>query len=182
MGMMSSILNLDVKNMTATVQALNDRGFTCGHEPDSLEFSTLGGWISTRASGMKKNKYGNIEDLILSVRICTSRGILQPRRLGQVPRLSSGPDLLQILLGSEGQMGVISEATIKIFPIPEQRCFGAIIFPDFESGVNFFRAVALKRWQPASLRLVDNAQFQMGQAMRVQEGHISSAIWQSLAR
>uniref|UniRef100_A0A914LLV4 Alkylglycerone-phosphate synthase n=1 Tax=Meloidogyne incognita TaxID=6306 RepID=A0A914LLV4_MELIC len=192
MGMMSSILNLDVKNMTATVQAgiygqdlekqLNDRGFTCGHEPDSLEFSTLGGWISTRASGMKKNKYGNIEDLILSVRICTSRGILQPRRLGQVPRLSSGPDLLQILLGSEGQMGVISEATIKIFPIPEQRCFGAIIFPDFESGVNFFRAVALKRWQPASLRLVDNAQFQMGQAMRVQEGHISSAIWQSLAK
>nr|CAD2170093.1 unnamed protein product [Meloidogyne enterolobii] len=192
MGMMSSILNLDVKNMTATVQAgilgqdlekqLNDRGFTCGHEPDSLEFSTLGGWISTRASGMKKNKYGNIEDLILSVRICTSRGILQPRRLGQVPRLSSGPDLLQILLGSEGQMGVISEATIKIFPMPEQRCFGAIIFPDFESGVNFFRAVALKRWQPASLRLVDNAQFQMGQAMRVQEGHISSAIWQSLAK
>ncbi|CAK5094755.1 unnamed protein product [Meloidogyne enterolobii] len=157
MGMMSSILNLDVKNMTATVQA-------------------------TRASGMKKNKYGNIEDLILSVRICTSRGILQPRRLGQVPRLSSGPDLLQILLGSEGQMGVISEATIKIFPMPEQRCFGAIIFPDFESGVNFFRAVALKRWQPASLRLVDNAQFQMGQAMRVQEGHITSAIWQSLAR
>lgn len=63
------------------------------------------------------------------MRICTSRGILQPRRLGQVPRLSSGPDLLQILLGSEGQMGVISEATIKIFPIPEQRCFGAIIFP-----------------------------------------------------
>uniref|UniRef100_A0A915M8B2 Alkylglycerone-phosphate synthase n=1 Tax=Meloidogyne javanica TaxID=6303 RepID=A0A915M8B2_MELJA len=182
MGMMSSILNLDVKNMTATVQALNDRGFTCGHEPDSLEFSTLGGWISTRASGMKKNKYGNIEDLILSVRICTSRGILQPRRLGQVPRLSSGPDLLQILLGSEGQMGVISEATIKIFPMPEQRCFGAIIFPDLESGVNFFRAVALKRWQPASLRLVDNAQFQMGQAMRVQEGHITSAIWQSLAK
>ncbi|KAL7075808.1 hypothetical protein ACQ4LE_005138 [Meloidogyne hapla] len=192
MGMMASILKLDSKNMTATVQAgilgqdlekqLNEKGFTCGHEPDSLEFSTLGGWISTRASGMKKNKYGNIEDLTLSVRVCTSRGILQPRRLGQVPRLSSGPDLLQILLGSEGQMGVISEATIKMFPLPEQRCFGAIIFPDFESGVNFFRAVALKRWQPASLRLVDNAQFQMGQAMRVQESSTTSAIWQSLAR
>uniref|UniRef100_A0A1I8B5T8 Alkylglycerone-phosphate synthase n=1 Tax=Meloidogyne hapla TaxID=6305 RepID=A0A1I8B5T8_MELHA len=128
MGMMASILKLDSKNMTATVQA----------------------------------------DLTLSVRVCTSRGILQPRRLGQVPRLSSGPDLLQILLGSEGQMGVISEATIKMFPLPEQRCFGAIIFPG--------------RWQPASLRLVDNAQFQMGQAMRVQESSTTSAIWQSLAR
>lgn len=55
--------------------------------------------------------------MLLSVRICTSKGILQPRRLGQVPRLSSGPDLLQLILGSEGQMGIISEATIKALKI-----------------------------------------------------------------
>ncbi|KAF7639527.1 Alkylglycerone-phosphate synthase [Meloidogyne graminicola] len=193
MEMMNSIINLDVKNMTATVQAgilgqdlekqLNEKGFTCGHEPDSLEFSTLGGWISTRASGMKKNKYGNIEDLLLSVRICTSKGILQPRRLGQVPRLSSGPDLLQLILGSEGQMGIISEATIKAYSLVFLLKIKNKSFIDFESGVNFFRNVALKRCQPASLRLVDNAQFQMGQAMRIKEGsYITSDIWQTFAR
>lgn len=185
MGLMNRILHIDADNMTATVEAgilgqhlekqLNERGLTCGHEPDSLEFSTLGGWISTRASGMKKNKYGNIEDLLLSARLCTPRGILQPRQLGQVPRLSSGPDLLQLLLGSEGQLGVLSQATIKVFRAPAIRSYGAILFPDFERGVQFFRAVALRKWQPASLRLVDNCQFQMGQAMRLQ-----SSVWHSL--
>ena len=186
MGLMDRLLAVDKENMTATAEAgilgqhlenqLNEQGLTCGHEPDSLEFSTLGGWISTRASGMKKNKYGNIEDLLLSARLFTPRGPLEPRQLGQVPRLSAGPDLLQLLLGSEGQLGVISRATVKVFPVPALRCYGAILFPDFNRGVAFFRAVALRKWQPASLRLMDNSQFQMGQAMRIQ----SSSVWHSL--
>uniref|UniRef100_A0A183C7J5 Alkylglycerone-phosphate synthase n=1 Tax=Globodera pallida TaxID=36090 RepID=A0A183C7J5_GLOPA len=184
MALMDHVLSIDTDNHCCTSEAgilgqvlerkLNERGFTCGHEPDSMEFSTLGGWISTRASGMKKNKYGNIEDLLLQVTLCTPKGTFQ--RMGQVPRLSAGPDLNQLVLGSEGTLGVIVRATIKIFPVPDIRRFDSILFPNFEAGVCFMRQVASLKCQPASLRLVDNQQFQMGQAMRVQ----SASLWRTL--
>lgn len=154
---------------------MNDKGYTCGHEPDSIEFSTLGGWISTRASGMKKNKYGNIEDLLVHVNIVTSKGLI--RRNCQVPRISSGPDLHQIILGSEGTYGVITEATVKIFPLPESKKYGSIAFPNFHSGVQFFHEVARQRCQPASLRLVDNEQFIMGQALKMK----SNSLWKDFS-
>lgn len=150
MQLMDAVLWVDERCLTARLQPglsgaqlerfLNARGFTSGHEPDSLEFSTVGGWVSTRASGMKKNRYGNIEDLLLHVNLCTSKGML--RRHTQVPRLSAGPDLHQVVLGSEGIFGVITEVTMKIFPLPEERRFGSIVFPDFAKGVDFFREVA----------------------------------------
>uniref|UniRef100_A0A915D502 alkylglycerone-phosphate synthase n=1 Tax=Ditylenchus dipsaci TaxID=166011 RepID=A0A915D502_9BILA len=155
---------------------LNARGFTCGHEPDSIEFSSLGGWISTRASGMKKNRYGNIEDLLIHVNMVTHRGVL--RKQCQVPRISSGPDIHQVILGSEGTYGVITEATLKIFPKPGCIKYGSIVFPEFSLGVKFFRQVAKERCQCASLRLVDNAQFKMGQAMKVKSESILHD-WQS---
>uniref|UniRef100_A0A0M3I5H1 ATP-dependent (S)-NAD(P)H-hydrate dehydratase n=1 Tax=Ascaris lumbricoides TaxID=6252 RepID=A0A0M3I5H1_ASCLU len=118
---------------------LNAKGYTCGHEPDSIEFSSLGGWVATRASGMK-NKYGNIEDLLVQVNMVTSRGVI--RKHCQVPRISSGPDIHHIVLGSEGTLGVITEVTIKVFPLPEVKKYGSIVFPTFEHGVDFFREVA----------------------------------------
>ena len=91
----------------------------CGHEPDSIEFSTLGGWISTRASGMKKNAYGNIEDignfiviLVVNVKIVTPQGTYTKNQI--TPRFSSGPDINGLVIGSEGTLGVITEATIKV--------------------------------------------------------------------
>ncbi|VDK40308.1 unnamed protein product [Gongylonema pulchrum] len=153
---------------------LNEKGFTCGHEPDSVEFSTLGGWVATRASGMKKNKYGNIEDLLVHVTLITPQGYI--RRQCQVPRMSSGPDLHQVVLGSEGILGVVTEATIKIFPKPEVKKYGSLIFPTFRHGVNFFREVARQHCECASLRLVDNEQFSMGQAMKIDDGSLFQGL------
>ncbi|PAV84383.1 hypothetical protein WR25_07820 [Diploscapter pachys] len=184
MALMDRIIWIDRNNLTCRAQAgiigqklereLNAKGFTCGHEPDSIEFSTLGGWISTRASGMKKNKYGNIEDLLVHLNFVSTKGTIQ--RQCQVPRISAGPDILQVILGSEGTLGVITEATIKIFPLPQVKKYGSFVFPTFERGVEFFREIAKLRIQPASLRLVDNEQFIMGQALKTED----NSWWHSL--
>ncbi|KAL4003397.1 FAD linked oxidases C-terminal domain family protein [Acanthocheilonema viteae] len=188
MTLMDAIIYIDDKNLLCRAQAgiigqnlerqLNEKGYTCGHEPDSVEFSTLGGWISTRASGMKKNKYGNIEDLLVHVSFVTPRGII--RRQCQVPRISGGPDLQQIILGSEGIFGVVTEATVKIFPKPEMKKYGSFFFPTFEQGVNFFREVAKQRCQCASLRLVDNEQVLMGQALKTYNGSLLKSLKHAL--
>merc|ERR1712000_645917 len=100
---------------------------TLGHEPDSIEFSTLGGWIATKASGMKKNKYGNIEDLLLAARLATYNG--EYYRPNEFPRESAGPDFNKIIIGSEGNLGIISEAIVKISHLPEVKEFESVILP-----------------------------------------------------
>jgi alkyldihydroxyacetonephosphate synthase len=131
---------------------LAEKGFCTGHEPDSMEFSTLGGWIATRASGMKKNQYGNIEDLLVHLTIVTPKGTL--RKSCQVPRISSGPDIHHFILGSEGTLGVITDAVLKIRPLPQVVKYGSVVFPSFDEGVRFMREVARQKCAPASLRLV----------------------------
>ncbi|CAJ0578791.1 unnamed protein product, partial [Mesorhabditis spiculigera] len=184
MALMDKILWIDPQNLTCRAEAgiigqslerqLNAKGYTCGHEPDSIEFSSLGGWVSTRASGMKKNRYGNIEDLVVHLNLVTTKGLIH--RQCQVPRLSSGPDLQEIIMGSEGTLGVVTQVTLKLFPIPPVKRFGSLVFPDFKRGVDFFREVARQRCQPASLRLVDNEQFIMGQAMKTEQ----KGVWAGL--
>jgi len=115
-------------------------GYLMGHEPDSSEFSSLGGWIATRASGMKKNTYGNIEEILVTAKMVTPIGTIE--KGCNVPRISAGPDVNQIILGSEGTLGVITEAVIKLRPLPECRRYGSIVFPDFESGVAALREIA----------------------------------------
>ena len=83
-----------------------------GHEPDSIEFSTLGGWIATKASGMKKNVYGNIEDIVQTCSVITPTGNWGNKE--NWPRISAGPDINKLMLGSEGNFGLITEAVIKI--------------------------------------------------------------------
>jgi len=127
MSRMNKVVWVDKDNMIACVQAgirgqdlerdLQLSGVVSGHEPDSMEFSTLGGWISTRASGMKKNTYGNIEDIVQSVTFVTPKGTF--RKAEHWPRVSAGPDFTQLILGHEGNLGVVTEAIIKIRPIPE---------------------------------------------------------------
>ena len=102
--------------------------------------------MATRASGMKKNVYGNIEDLVVRVRMVT--GIIEDSALTlekgfQVPRMSCGPDFDQMILGSEGTLGVITEVVFKIRPLPQVVKYGSIVFPDFASGVSAMREVIL---------------------------------------
>jgi len=137
---------------------------TMGHEPDSVEFSTLGGWIATNASGMKKNRYGNIEELVLDVSVVTAAGKLE--RTSASPRESVGLDLRRLMFGSEGTLGIITSAVVKIFPLPEVQEYGSVLFPTFEKGFAFMYDLARQTTPPASVRLVDNLQFQFGLALK----------------
>lgn len=177
---MNRMLWIDKENLVAYFEAgivgqdlnkiLKTEGYTMGHEPDSYEFSTLGGWVATRASGMKKNKYGNIEDIVIRVKMVTSKGVLE--RKISAPRVSSGPDFNNIVMGSEGCLGIVTEVLIKIRPMPTSKKFSSFIFPDFEMGVKFMREVARRQCQPASLRLIDNRQAKMAQTLNSDDGII----------
>jgi len=175
MGRMNRVLWIDPVNRMACIQAgavgreiqqvLAKHGFTLGHEPDSVEFSTLGGWIATHCSGMKKNRYGNIEDIVLDLRVVTARGLLE--RSAAFPRESVGSaDLRRWMFGSEGCLGIVTSAVVKIVPSPEVQVYGSIVFPDFEAGVRFLYDLQAQGNAPASVRLVDNLQFQLSQMLR----------------
>ena len=174
MRRMNRILWIDRANMLACIQAgavgrhimaeLKKYGVTMGHEPDSVEFSTLGGWIATNASGMKKNKYGNIEDLVLDVNVATAAGTLA--RSSCSPRESVGMDLRRLIFGSEGTLGIVTSAVVKIFPLPEAQEYGSVVFPSFEDGFKFMYELTRESTPPASVRLVDNLQFQFGLALK----------------
>ena len=174
MRRMNRILWIDRENMMAAIEAgavgrhimaeLRKHGVTMGHEPDSVEFSTLGGWIATNASGMKKNRYGNIEDLVLDVTVATADGKLE--RTSASPRESVGLDLRRLMFGSEGTLGIITSAVVKIFPLPEVQQYGSVLFPTFEAGFKFMYDLAREATPPASVRLVDNLQFQFGLALK----------------
>jgi len=164
------------KDLDAKLQRL---GMCIGHEPDSGEFSSLGGWIATRASGMKKNVYGNIEDIIISCKMVTCMGTME--KSCSVPRISTGPDVNQIILGSEGTLGIITEAVVKLKKLPESRVYGSIVFPDFETGVACLHEIARHRTAPASIRLVDNEQFKFGQVLKPEE-HSKFVEWMDAAK
>lgn len=167
MTQMNRMLWISEENLTACFEVgivgqdiervLSKRGFTLGHEPDSHEFSTLGGWIATRASGMKKNRYGNIEDIVKRIKMVTAKGVLEKQFTA--PRCSIGPDFDHVVFGSEGTLGIVTEAVVQLRRIPDVRRYESLVFPDFETGVRCLREVAEKRLQPVSIRLIDNIQF-----------------------
>jgi alkyldihydroxyacetonephosphate synthase len=148
------------------VDALQAHGFTLGHEPDSIEFSTLGGWIATHASGMKKNRYGNIEDIVMDMRVVTADGLLHRVGNSVAPRESIGFDPRRLMFGSEGSLGIITSAVVKLFPLPEVQAYGSVLFPDFSRSVRFLYELTQAGNLPASVRLVDNTQFQFSMALK----------------
>ena len=171
---MNQVLGIDRANLTATVQSgitggrleqlLAAEGLTCGHEPDSSELSTLGGWISTNASGMKKNRYGNIEDLVENATLVTPSGVIEQRYTS--PRQSPGVQLQKALFGSEGNLGLVTKAVVHVHPLPEVKKYGSVIFADWPTGVSFMEALNRTGARPASIRLVDNLQFRLGQSLK----------------
>lgn len=174
---MDKIVWLNRRNRQALVEAgitgvelerqLNRQGFTSGHEPDSQEFSTLGGWISTNASGMKRNRYGAIEDIVEQVTIVTPSGKLET--LDRYPRQSAGVQMKAALFGSEGNFGLITSAVLRVRELPEATRYQSLIFPNFRRGTDFLYALSSTNFLPASIRLVDNAQFRFGHALKPAE-------------
>ncbi|MDY7041377.1 MAG: FAD-binding oxidoreductase [Chloroflexota bacterium] len=157
------MLAVDPVSRTARLQAgatgpeveaqLNARGFTLGHFPQSFEFSTLGGWIATRSAGQNSIGYGKIEHMTQAVRTITPAGIVETR---DTPATAAGPSLLQLLVGSEGTYGVITEATMRIHPLPAVRDYRGILFHGLENGVAAFRdLMQSSRLHPAIIRLSD---------------------------
>ena len=159
---MDRVLSIDPISHTARIQCgirgpeleaeLNSAGFTLGHFPQSFEFSTLGGWIATRSAGQNSTKYGKIEHMVVSLRLVTPAGILDSPL---VPADAVGPSLLQCLIGSEGALGVITEAVMRVHPLPQYRAFAAYLFPDFNSGTTGVRNLLQAGLRPAILRLSD---------------------------
>lgn len=174
MRRMNNILEFDEENLQATIEAgisgkelereLGARGFTSGHDPDSIELSTLGGWIATNASGMKKNRYGNIEDIVIEATLVTPAGEVEVHHA--TPRNSTGVQPKAFLFGSEGNFGIITKATIKVHPQPEAREYGSLVFPCMEDGVRFLKQLRHEGGLPASIRLVNNTEFRFGQALK----------------
>ncbi|CAM9110256.1 unnamed protein product, partial [Hapterophycus canaliculatus] len=201
MRKMSRVLDVDVANGTAHIQAgvvgremvneLAERGVTMGHEPDSLEFSTLGGWVATRASGMKRGRYGNIEDLVLEVRVVTGRGVAwqhfdraetTPKAAGAFSRTCVGLDLVAAMLGSEGCLGIITSVVVKVVPLPEISEHASFLFKDFQTGVAFCRELSRSsgRLGLASCRLLDNRQLRLGKAMKGDEADLAVGLTSTL--
>jgi alkyldihydroxyacetonephosphate synthase len=176
MQRMNQILWVDRENMMACIEAgalgqdISDKlekvGLTMGHHPDSEEFSSIGGWVSTRASGMKKNVYGNIEDIVINFKLVTPTGVLHMG--GDFPRISAGPGVMQMAMGAEGTLGVVTEVLVRLQPLPTTRKYSSVVFSDFTQGVLAMREVARRRCAPISIRLMDNIQFQFGQALKPQ--------------
>ncbi len=133
---------------------LNQRGYTLGHFPQSFELSTVGGWIATRSSGQQSYYYGRIEDLFAGGHVETPRG---PLDLPPLPASAAGPDLRQVLLGSEGRLGVITQAVLRVRTLPEAEAFYGVFFHQWQSGVAAVRQLAQERI-PISMARLSNAQ------------------------
>jgi alkyldihydroxyacetonephosphate synthase len=130
--------------------ALGEHGSTFGHFPQSFEYSTLGGWIAARSSGQQSRGYGRIEDLFAGGHLETPVG---PLELPSFPASAAGPDLRQVVLGSEGRLGFVTQATVRIAPRPEREVWVAVAMPDLERGLAASRELAQARLPLSMIRL-----------------------------
>ncbi|HEU4326345.1 MAG TPA: FAD-binding oxidoreductase [Roseiflexaceae bacterium] len=160
MARLSGLLRFDSASRLATFGAgvsgpdleasLRARGHTLGHFPQSFERSTLGGWIATRSSGQQSLAYGRIEQLFAGGRLESPAG---PLDLPPFPASAAGPDLRELVLGSEGRLGLLTEATVRITPLPQREQTLGVFFPDWERALAASRALAQSGLPLAMLRL-----------------------------
>src|SRR5262249_52218481 len=134
---------------------LNERGFTIGHFPQSYEYLTLGGAAATRSSGQASAGYGRFDDLVLGLRVAAPAGTLE---LGRAPKSAAGPDLRQLILGSEGALGVITSVTVALRPAPEERLYDGWRVSSFADGAEAVRRLVQDGPRPTVLRLSDEAE------------------------
>jgi alkyldihydroxyacetonephosphate synthase len=134
---------------------LNRRGYTIGHFPQSFEYATLGGFAAARSSGQSSAGYGRFDDLVVALRVATPAGTLS---LGRAPKSAAGPDLRQLILGSEGTLGVITSLSVVVRPVPERRSYAGWRFTSFAAGAAALRRLAQDGPLPTVLRLSDEAE------------------------
>ena len=160
LGRMNRLLHLDKLSQLATFGAgtpgplveaqLRAQGYTLGHFPQSFEYSTVGGWVVTRSSGQQSLRYGRIEQLFAGGRMETPLGTLT---LPTFPAASAGPDLRELVLGSEGRFGILTEATVRVSPQPAHESFHALFFPHWEAAETAVRTLVQHKLPLSMLRL-----------------------------
>jgi len=160
MGRMRALVSLDREAQLACFHAgvagpdleaqLRAHGYTLGHFPQSFEYSTLGGWVVTRSSGQQSLRYGRIEQLFAGGRVETPRGTLE---IPTFPASSAGVDLREMVLGSEGRLGILTHATVRVSRLPEHEAFHALFFPGWEAALRAVRELAQARLPLSMLRL-----------------------------
>jgi alkyldihydroxyacetonephosphate synthase len=159
------LLAFDTGSRTATLEAglrgpeaealVGERGFTIGHHPQSFEYATIGGFAAVRSSGQASAGYGRFDDLVLALRVAAPSGTLE---LGRAPRSAAGPDLRQLMLGSEGAFGVITAVTVQVCPAPAERVYEGWRLPSFAAGASALRRLAQDGPLPTVVRLSDEAE------------------------
>ncbi|UYQ66130.1 FAD-binding oxidoreductase [Streptomyces peucetius] len=177
---LDALLALDDISRTATVQPglrapecerlLNERGWTLGHFPQSFEWASVGGFAAARSSGQASAGYGRFDEMVLGLTLATPEGTLE---LGRAPRSAAGPDLRQLVLGSEGALGVITSVTVRIRPLPATRVYEGWRFASFEAGAAALRRLAQDGPRPTVLRLSDETETFVGLA---QPDRIGSSV------
>jgi alkyldihydroxyacetonephosphate synthase len=171
------VLDIDEHSRLARIQAgafgpdleqqLNARGWTLGHFPDSFTHSTLGGWIATRSSGMQSDKFGDVAALTRGMRVVTPSGVLAVR---PVPATSTGPSVREMILGSEGRLGIITEATVHVHRIAQERTILGYLFRDWPSAVAAMRDIAASDAAPSITRVSDAPETQFSFATKKGSG------------
>ncbi|MBV1946799.1 FAD-binding oxidoreductase [Streptomyces sp. BV129] len=168
---MDALLDLDPVSRTAVLQPglrgpraealLAAHGFTLGHFPQSFEWATVGGFAAARSSGQASAGYGRFDDMVLGLTLATPEGTVET---GRAPRSAAGPDLRQLILGSEGAFGVITSVTVRVRPQPEQRLYEGWRFASFAEGTAALRRLAQDGPRPTVLRLSDETETLVGLA------------------
>ncbi|EAN94772.1 putative alkyl-dihydroxyacetone phosphate synthase [Trypanosoma cruzi] len=188
MRRMGRMLSIDKESGLAVFEAgvlgpdmdeqLRPHGFMFGHDPDSYTHSTLGGWIGARGSGAMSNKYGDIENMLLAMKVATPIGVVET----PVTSRPCGVDLNAMFTGSEGAFGIITEATVKIERIPEVRHFEGWMFPSFEVAFSAFHTCTRKGVHPCTMRLYDEEETRFSFAASTDDSLIGSLISKGLKK
>jgi len=163
MGTMKEIRSIDKTNLLASFDAgkngmeaenaVQDKGLTIGHWPQSIAVSSVGGWVATRASGQYSTGYGNIEDIIHSIEVVLPDGSVV--ELGKAPRAAAGPDLRHLIMGSEGTLGVITGVTFSLRKLPQKTRYTAFHIPTMEQGIEAQRNWIQNGFTPVAMRQYD---------------------------
>ncbi|MFP6655225.1 MAG: FAD-binding oxidoreductase, partial [Myxococcota bacterium] len=166
LGKMNRVREIDEINLLASFdagkqgllaeEAVAEHGLTIGHWPQSIAVSSVGGWVSTRASGQFSTAYGNIEDIIYSVEAVLPNGDLV--QLGKAPRAAAGPDLRHLLMGAEGTLGIITGVTFALRRQPEARRYTTYYTPSLSAGFEAQRLIVQSDWRPPVMRQYDAAE------------------------
>jgi alkyldihydroxyacetonephosphate synthase len=157
---MNQLIEIDEESGLARIQAgalgpdledqLSARGWVLRHYPDSFPHSTLGGWVATRSSGMQSDKYGDISDIARGMQVVMPGKVPQVR---PIPATSTGPSLREMVLGSEGRLGVITEVTVQVDRIPEARVILGYLFPSWEAGLAAMQEISTSDAHPSITRV-----------------------------